>query len=84
MTRPFLPARATTAAPVMAAAPRPTQAQRQMHSTAELMMLEALSGIRAEEIPALIANALVARFGAAQAERIGERIGSLACMKGRV
>ena len=68
----------------MTVKPRPTHAQRVMQSTAEMMMLDALSGMRAEDIPALIATALVARFGAAQAERIGERIGSLACMQGRV
>lgn len=52
-------------------------------STAELMLIEALGAFRAEQLPEVLANVLTSRFGAAQAERIGERIGTLGHMKGR-
>lgn len=52
-------------------------------STAELMLIEALGAFRAEQMPEVLANVLTSRFGAAQAERIGERIGTLGHMKGR-
>lgn len=52
-------------------------------STAELMLTEALGAFRAEQLPEVLANVLTSRFGAAQAERIGERIGTLGHMKGR-
>ena len=63
---------------------RPTAAQMRNRDTAELMLAEALSGLRAEDIPALLSGVLVARFGAAKAEWIGERTGGMCHLKGRV
>lgn len=86
MTRPFFPPRATSAAPVTLAKPmpQPTQAQRRIVSAAEMMFIEACSSLRPEQLEEIAANVWTARFGAARAERMGERIGTLSHLKGRV
>lgn len=63
---------------------RPTAAQIRTASSAELALTQALQQLRAEEIPDLLSAVLVARFGAATAERIGERTGTMCHLRGRV
>ena len=64
--------------------PRPTAAQTRNATAAEAMLTEAMRDVRAENLPELLAGVLVSRFGAVAAERIGERVGTLAHMAGRV
>lgn len=60
-----------------------TQLQRRNHTTAEFLLTEGLELLRDDEVPGILTAALVARFGAEAAERIGERVGRLGHLAAR-
>lgn len=60
-----------------------TYAQRRQEAACEAALLEALGGIRPEAFAALVGPILVARFGAASAEKMGEELSRFAWMAGR-
>lgn len=60
-----------------------TQAQRRNHTAAEFLLSEGLELLRDDEVPGILTSALVARFGAEAAERIGETVGRLGHLAAR-
>lgn len=63
--------------------PRLTAAQARARAASELMLIDALQGLDSETIGPMVGRLLTDRFGAEDAERIGDRIAREAHLCGR-